>query len=122
MYALATIPLIRNSVNKCCMLMMLENFTSYANGSNLRFGYFTNVSKTWLVTKEHHLAAAAAALADIDVKVTSDGRPYLGVSLDKEEYIQCFLSIKVQQWAGTVGNDCAQPAPSCTCSIHSWDD
>ena len=32
----------------------------------------------------------------MDVKVTSEGRPYLGT----EEYMQAFVIDKVQQWAG----------------------
>ena len=38
-------------------------------------------------------------LADTEVKVTSEGRPYLGAALGTEEYIQAFVTDKVQQWA-----------------------
>ena len=34
------------------------------------------------------------------MKVTSEGRPYLGAALGTEEYIQAFVTDKVQQWAG----------------------
>ena len=34
-----------------------------------------------------------------DVKVTSEGRPYLEAALDTEEYIHEFVTNKVQQWA-----------------------
>ena len=54
---------------------------------------------TWLVTKEDCLSRAAAAFADINVKVTSEGRPYLEAALGTKEYIQKFVSDRVQQWA-----------------------
>ena len=41
----------------------------------------------WLVTKEDCLSRPAAAFANTDVKVTSEGRHYLGVALGTEEYI-----------------------------------
>ena len=115
MYALATIPLIRklkDSVNEVYQVWYADDASGAGKIHELRewwdqiniagpkFGYFTNASKTWLVTKEDHLADAMVAFTDTDVKVTSDGRPYLGVALGKEEYIQSFVLNKVQQWAG----------------------
>ena len=38
--------------------------------------------------------------ADTGVKVTSEGRPYLGTALGTEEYIQTFVRDKVLQWIG----------------------
>ena len=47
------------------------------------------------------LSNAAAAFADTDVKLTSEGRPYLGaVFFGTEEYIQAFVADKVLQWVG----------------------
>ena len=115
MYAVATIPLIRklkDSVNEVYLMWYADNASGAGKLHELRewwdqiniagpnFGYFTNASKTWLVTKEDYLAVAAVAFADTDMKVTSDGRPYLRVALGKEGYIQSFVSNKVQQWAG----------------------
>ena len=92
MYALATIPLIRKlknlvsdvnqvwyaddasgagRVNRLC------EWWDYINTLGPQFGYFINASKTWLVTKEDCLPNATAAFANTDVKVTSEGRPYL---------------------------------------------
>ena len=48
--------------------------------------------KIWLVTKEDCLSSAAAAFADTDVKVTLEGRPYLGAAIGTEEYIQTFVT------------------------------
>ena len=67
------------------------------NKEGPKYGYFTNASKTWLVSKVHYLSSTAAAFT---VKVTSEGRPNLGAALSKEEYIQAFVTDKVQQWTG----------------------
>ena len=115
MYALATIPLIRklkSKVNDVNQVWYADDASGAGKANRLRewwdlintegpkYGYFTNASKTWLVSKEDCLLCAAAAFADTDVKVTSEGRPYLGAALGTEEYIQAFVTDKVQQWAG----------------------
>ena len=86
----------------------------------MKYGYFTNASKTWLVSKEDCLSSAAAAFADTDVKVTSEGRPYLGAGT--EEYIQAFVTDKVQQWAGELEQlatiACTQPHPAHAALTH----
>ena len=78
----------------------LREWWDQLNSLGPKFGYFTNACKTWLVTKENCLSTAVEAFADTDVKVTSEGRPYLGAALGTEEYIQEFVTNKVQQWAG----------------------
>ena len=65
-----------------------------------KYGYFTNASKTWLVSKEDCLLSVAAVFAVIDVKITSEGRLYLGAALGTEEYIQLFVTDKIKRWAG----------------------
>ena len=45
-----------------------------------------------------YLSRAEAAFADTGVKVTSEGRPYLGEALGTEEYMQVFMNDKVKQW------------------------
>ena len=39
-----------------------------------------------------------AAFAGTDVKVTSEGRLYLGAAICTEEYIHAFVTGKIQQW------------------------
>ena len=106
MYALATIPLIRklkDNVNDVSQVWYAHDASGAGKVNRLRewwdqmntlgpkYRYFTNPSKTWLVTKNCH-SSAVAAFADTDVKVTSDGRPYLGVALGTEEYMQAFVT------------------------------
>ena len=52
------------------------------------FGYFVNADKTWLVTKEEHLASAIDTFSNTGVQVTSDdGRPYLGAAIGTQEFV-----------------------------------
>ena len=81
-------------------IIRLHKWSDQLNSLGPKFGYFTNACKTWLVTKENCLSTAVEAFADTDVKVTSTGRPYLGAALGTEEYIQEFVTNKVQQWTG----------------------
>ena len=124
MYALATITLIRklkNSMNDvnhlCCAddasgagkINRLHEWWDLINTKGLKFGYFTNTSKTWLFIKEGYLLNAVAAFADLDVKVTAEGRPYVGAALGTEEYTD-WQSLTVDgeleldcQWEGVWG-------------------
>ena len=112
MYALATIPLIRNlkdsvsDVNQVWYaddasgagkITRLREWWDQLNSFGPKYGYFT---KTWLVSKKNCLSTAAEAFADTDVKVTSEGSPYHGAVLGTGEYIQEFVTNKVQQLAG----------------------
>ena len=45
------------------------------------YGYFSNASKTWLVTKSEHLDKAKQLFDKSNVNITCYGRPYLGVPL-----------------------------------------
>ena len=56
--------------------------------------------KSGLASKEECHSTAVAAFADTDVRVTSEGRSYLGAALGTEEYMQAFVTDKVQQWTG----------------------
>ena len=110
MYALATIPLI-NCVSGTQTRQVLYADDAAASGTilDLRawwdklnsigpdFGYYANPLKTWLVTKEQHLSQARSVFGSTDVNITSHGRPYLGVPLGSEEFVQEFVSQKVEQ-------------------------
>ena len=113
MYAMATIPLIKklkdkvNDINQVWYaddaseggkIKRLREWWDQLNAIGPKFGYFPNVSKTWLVTKEDCLSEAVVAFNDMNIKVTSEGRPYLGVPISTEEYILSFVRDKVKEW------------------------
>ncbi len=114
MYALASIPLIRNlshSLDEVKQLWyaddtaaagtitQLQDWWNHINEIGPKYGYFTNATKTWLVTKERHLSKAEAAFENTGVKITASDRPYLGTPLGTEEYTEAFVKNKVQQWS-----------------------
>ena len=112
MYALATIPLITRVGESLNIIQVwYADDASAAGGlSSIRswwdnissygpaFSYYANASKTWLVTKESHLAKAREIFRDTQVKITSQGRPHLGAPLGSKEFVDQFVSEKVSQW------------------------
>ena len=88
--------------------------------------YFPNASKTWLklVTKENSFSAAQAVFADTNIQVTSEGRPYLGIPVGTDEYIQSFIARKIGQWAGELEKlaqiACSQPHAAYAAFTHGF--
>ena len=51
----------------------------------MKFGYFVNADKTWLVTKKkNYYSKAEAVFAGTGVHITAEGRPYLGAPIGTE--------------------------------------
>ena len=116
MYALATIPLIKRVSRNVTQVWYADDASGVGSVNHLRewwdkissigpnFGYFANASKSWLVTKEDHFSKATAAFADTDVKITKDGRPYLGAAIGSQEYITSYAESKAQGWASSLNH------------------
>ena len=62
------------------------------------YGYFVNVSKTWLITKEHHDSTAITAFPDTGVNITTDGKTHLGDALGTTKFAEDCLHKKVELW------------------------
>jgi len=62
------------------------------------FGYFANASKTWLVVKPTFRDEASGIFGDTNIKITCEGRPYLGSALGGRSYTSDFVTGKVEQW------------------------
>ena len=114
MYAIATIPLIkrlRTMLNDVSQFWYADDACASGKISQLRdwwdllsvegpkFGYFPNSVKSWVVTKHDHLPTASTLFANTSVKVTSEGRPYLGAAIGSPEYISSFVNNKVFDWS-----------------------
>ena len=112
MYAVATIPLIEKLPDTVTQVWYADDASALGSAANLRvwwdklaklgpsYGYFPNSNKTWLVTKESCFSDAAAAFEGTSVNVTCTGRPHLGAPLGTQDYIDTFVSEKVEQWSG----------------------
>ncbi len=112
MYAVATIPLIKElkSRTQTKQVWYADDASATGKITDLRkwwevmctigpkYGYFPNASKTWLITKGDFLSTATTAFQDTEVRVTTEGRPYLGSPLGTKDYINCYTSEKVIEW------------------------
>ncbi len=52
-------------------------------------------SKTWLITKSDFISTATTLFQDTEVRITTEGRPYLGSPIGTEEFIRSYTSAKV---------------------------
>ena len=89
MYALATIPLLKqlpgdikqiwyaDDACACGKLRRLYQWWQHLCSVGPSYGYFVNALKTWLVTKEDLLPDAKQLFAGSGENVTSDGCPYV---------------------------------------------
>ena len=88
MYAVATKPLIVKTKNEAKQVWFADDAAAMGKIADLHewwdslcaigpsYGYFPNASKSWLITKESFYSSAVAAFGDLDVKITTEGRPY----------------------------------------------
>ncbi len=113
MYALATVPLINSlSKNHVTQIWYVDDAAAIGKISDLRewwetltkggpsFGYFPNLNKTWLVTKDEFHSAGSHAFGKIGVNTTQDGRLYLGAAIGSPSYVDNY--VKVSSWCSQV--------------------
>ena len=84
---MATIPLIRRLDGLCKQIWYAVWWNRLA-AEGPAFRYFSNPSKTWLMTKQGHFDKASNTFAGSGVNVTLDGRPYLGAVIGSQEYLK----------------------------------
>ena len=76
----------------------LRRWWDQINSLRPGFGYFANAVKTWLITKEEHLAEAKETFAGTNVQITTDGKPHLGAPIGSLDFRKQFVDQKVQEW------------------------
>ena len=108
MFALATIPLINllGESSNVIQVWYADDASAAGDLPSIRtwwdnlsslgpsFGYFANASKTWLITKDSLLAKAKEIFHDTQVKISSNGRPYLGAPLGSQGFADQFITDK----------------------------
>ena len=136
MYALATLPLIDQLPQDVTQVWYTDDACATGKLTSLRrwwdaisthsqkFGYFVNVSKTWLVTKEACESQAVEIFSDTSVNITSHGRPYLGAPLGSSLFIEEFICGKVVTWKAELQRlcelACSQPHAAFAVCTHGW--
>ena len=111
LYALATIPLIQqlpsgveqiwyaDDACACGKLVALREWWDRLCELGPSFGYFVNAAKTWLVMKDQLFQDSISSFSESGIRVTSNGRPYLGAAIGSEGYIQSLVADKVKGWS-----------------------
>ena len=114
MYALATIPLIKQLQGDSTQVWYADDAAAAGKISCLRdwwdklsllgpkFGYYPNPSKSWLITKESFLSDANTIFAHTGVNITSHGRPYLGAAIGTREFVASHVNSKVEEWISCI--------------------
>ena len=103
MYAIAMIPLICRLNNDVTQVWYADDACACGRLASLRqwwdwlcelgpvFGYFPNALKTWLVVKDRCHSEAEGIFAGTNVKITNEGRPYLGSAIGSSLYVRQFV-------------------------------
>jgi len=66
------------------------------------FWLLCKASKSWLVVKENYYDAACRLFAGTSLKITTEGRPYLGTPLGSPEFTTAFVKSNVCLWRDDV--------------------
>ena len=115
-YALATLPLIKQLPQTVRQVWYADDTTASGRVENLRdwwdsitelgpkFGYFPNPKKTWIVTKQEIQQQAISAFEGTNVNITITGRMHLGVPIGSKEFVDDVLSEKVDEWISEIKN------------------
>ena len=82
------------------------------------FGYHPNPSKTWLLTKKHHLETAKEVFEDCDIRITSTGQRNLGSALGSDSFLRDFVAPKISSWVDKLENlsEVAKAEPQAACA------
>ena len=116
MYAIATLPLIRQpkEASSAIQVWFADDATAGGQLQQLKqwwevlekigpdFGYYVNASKSWLIVKEEHQTDATDIFANIGVRITKEGKRHLGAALGMETFIEEFVTAKIQEWVKEV--------------------
>ena len=111
MYALGTVPLIREAAAAGAMqswyaddatsagaLRRMRTWWSILVDRGTRYGYDINPSKSVLLVKPQHLALATELFATTGVNIRTDGYRHLGAALGSALFCDGYVSQKVDTW------------------------
>ena len=110
-YGIAILPLIQKLQGLYRQLWFADNASAGGKITQLKewwsrmqslgpsFGYHPNPSKTWLLTKKHHLETAKEVFEDCDICIiTSTGQRNLGSALGSDSFLRDFVAPKISSW------------------------
>ena len=130
---LAVIPLIKKLANEAKQVWYADDATGGGKLQQLRkwwdklnevehaFGYFPNVTKTWLVVKETELAAAQELFHGSGMQITADGHRLLGapIALKASARLHGTYCRQLEISAGSAIESCTHTATGSLCSVYT---
>ena len=66
------------------------------------FGYYPNDKKCWIIVKPDKEECAKEVFKETDIKITVEGKKYLGAAIGSREYLDEYVSEKVSDWVSEV--------------------
>ena len=66
------------------------------------FGYFPNAKKCWIIAKPDKQALVSEAFKDTVINVTVEGQKHLGAVVGSRDFLESYVSEKVDNWVGEV--------------------
>ena len=104
------------------LLNTLRRWWDLLNEIGPAYGYYPNGCKTWLVVKHALLSKAQHIFGDLDVRISTEGRPYLGGAIGCTGYVNSFFQQKVAGWVEEITKlaqiSTSQPHAAFTAFIH----
>ena len=80
----------------------LHQWWSHLADTGPLYGYFPNVSKTCIVVKSEEMAVRARNIFGPEIKITTEGKRYVGAALGTEEFKMSYVKAKVEKWVEDV--------------------
>ncbi len=108
MYGLATMPIINNLDGMCTQIWYADDSAAIGTVKQLHgwweklkeigsaFGYYPNPAK------QDYFTPATNIFSGSGVNITPRGRPYLGSAIGTREYVEEYVSTKVNDWVSCV--------------------
>ena len=75
----------------------LKSVTGY-----ILFGYFPEPTKSWLIVKENHKTKAEEIFSHINIKITTEGKKYLGGFIVNLQAHSKYANILVEKWVAEI--------------------
>ena len=135
MYAIGILPLIYHLENEDVKqtwfaddaiaggsLTHLRTWWDRVTEAGPNYGYYPNVSKTWLIVKEKCLEEATALFEGTGISITAEGKRHLGAAIGNPTFKQQYVQNKISGWVkeierlSTVAN--TQPQTAYTAFTH----
>ena len=106
-------------------LKSLASFFQHLSEEGIKYGYFVNEVKSWLILRnEHDLEEANEIFKNFDIQITTEGQRHLGAALGTKSFKEKYVGDKVKNWIKELENLCSiaetQPQAAYSAYIHGY--